>query len=248
MIRDEEPDGNAMLKEIANIRSKLRIYVASEYFQMIRERAKQFGLINEATGENAVLTKDIKTALSTLQNTPENQRLVYDIFFDFHRDRSWISNTIDKWMVSRKMKLKPPENIGKKIYRDNRGGFTAVARHAKSNMIALFKENLYKAQKWCIASSLPSTKAMKNTPKKYTKVTIMDPIKLDRSPPKIYYVVTPNDDNDTTKLSSKIKANIDELLDVDYDAIARSLHATTSAVRRFQPKPSSRQPSLYPGD
>ena len=172
MIDDEEPDGAAMLKEIQNIRSKLRIFIGTEYFQVIRERAKRFGLINEATGENAVLTKDLKRALSSLENTPENQLLVYNIFFEFHKDRSWMANAIDKWMISRKMKLQPLENDGKKVYNDNRGGFTAVARHAKSNMIALFKDNLYKSQKWCIASTMPSTKGKKNRQKDYTLVKI----------------------------------------------------------------------------
>lgn len=114
MIDDEEPDGVAMLQEISNIRTKLRIFVSTEYFQMIRERAKHFGLINEFTGENAVLTKDLKKALSTLENTPENHRLVYNIFFEFHKSRSWMAKTIDKWFISRKMKLQPQENDGKK--------------------------------------------------------------------------------------------------------------------------------------
>ena len=67
----------------------------------------------------------------------------------------------------------------KKVQRYNCGGFTAVARHAKSNMIALFKDNLFKSQKWCIASSLPSTKAKKKPEKHYTMVEIIDLDKPD---------------------------------------------------------------------
>jgi hypothetical protein len=115
MIDDEPPDGLEMLREIATLRAKLRIYIGTEYFQVIRERAKRFGLINEQTGENAVLTKDLKKALSTLENTPENHQLVYNIFFEFHKSRSWMAKTLDKWFISRKMKLQPQPNDGKKV-------------------------------------------------------------------------------------------------------------------------------------
>jgi hypothetical protein len=61
------------------------------------------------------LTKDINTALSTLQNTPENQRLIYNVFFKFHKDRRWMAQTIDKWMHSRKMILQAADkNNGRK--------------------------------------------------------------------------------------------------------------------------------------
>ena len=162
MIDDVEPNGDAMLAEVLDLRSKLRIFVSTEYFQMIRQRAKLFGLVNESTGENAILTKDLKRALSTLQNTPENHKLVYHVFYEFHKDRDWSAETIDKWLLSKRMKLQPKENNGDRDYIMSRGGFTAVARHAKSNIIAVFKDNLLKAQGWCIASSLPSTRATKN--------------------------------------------------------------------------------------
>jgi hypothetical protein len=232
MMDNEVPDGNMMLKEISDIRSNLRFYVGKEYFKMVKARAKKFGLINEATGEHAVLTKDLKAAISTLQNTPENNELVYKIFNDFHKDRDWMANCIDRWMYESKMNLEPQVNEGKKLYPTNRGGFSAVARHAKSNINALFKDNLYKAQNWCLASSLPSTKAQKTDPKTYTPATIEIAVG-DNLPPKVitYYVVTPPTINANAASATRVNADISQFVDIDYAAIAKCLKSTTTKVR-----------------
>jgi hypothetical protein len=235
-IDAEEPDGNKMMREVNNTRVSLRLFVVQEYLSTIKNIAKRLGFMNEATGENAILTKDITSALCNLDNTTENNLLAYNIFVEFHKDRSWMANTIDKWLFIRKMILQPQVKVvGKKLYVESRGGFTAVARHAKANQIARFKDQLYKAKGWCIATSLPSTKAHKKDPKTYRLVQIIDPEHPEKEPTKFFYVVTPpcatikafkNEKHLTTE-----RANIDEVVYIDYEAIAKCLRTTVTKVR-----------------
>ena len=127
------------------------------------------------------------------------------------------------------MKLQPKEKNGDRDYIMSRGGFTAVARHAKSNIITVFKDNLLKFQGWCIASSLPSTRATKKPEKLYT---ILDLPILEGK--KTYYLVTPIIAiNDNDAIPPRFKANIDLSLDVDCVVllnccIHQSIHEDTS--------------------
>jgi hypothetical protein len=131
---------------------------------------------------------------------------------------------------------------GVKLFCLNRGGFMDVARHAKSNKIARFKNHLFKTQRWTIALSTPSTKPNVNkrnyVPKHYRKVLLDvpsdpdDPDDDDTEKIKFYYVVTALDNIIETDHSIDNRANIDELVDVDYAAIARCLKTTTNAVMK----------------
>ena len=244
-LSDEVPCGFRMMKEIATTRASLRSYIGSEYLQVLKKRCNKFGLVNASTGENAILSKDINTALSTLPNTPENNEMIYNIFFKFHKNRKWSALTIDKWMFSRQMTLQPQvAQAGVKKYLYNRGGFMDVARHAKSNKIAKFKNYLFNNQRWTIALSLPSTKQNKKkknyVPKEYRKVIVPPPpIDPEDDTPQddkeyFYYVVTERltpDDDDDIDIDNRLKADIDELLDIDYVAIAKKLKTTVKAVR-----------------
>ena len=245
-LDNEDPCGKKMMKEVASLRASLRSFIGNQYLIVLKERCSTFGLMNETTGNHAVLQKDINAALSTLENTPENNELVFNIFFKFHKDRKWMARTIDKWMLSRKMVLQPQvKKQGVKLFRLNRGGFMDVARHAKSNKIARFKNHLFKTKRWTIALSTPSTQPNVNkknyVPKHYRKVFLDAPTDAaptdaeddDKEKIKFYYVVTALDNSiDDTIIDHSIdnRANLDELVDVDYAAIARCLKTTTNAV------------------
>ena len=121
-LDNEVPCGKKMMKEIASLRASLRSYIGKEYLIVLKERCSTFGLMNESTGNHAVLQKDINAALSTLENTPENNELVFNIFLKFHKDRKWMAQTIDKWMLSRQMILQQQvKRQGRKIFRQQIG-------------------------------------------------------------------------------------------------------------------------------
>ena len=221
----EEPCGKYMLNEINNNKKNLRAFVRAEYHDYIRVLAAEHGLINTATNDTAILTNDIKIIMSMLPNSPVNNRLVYDIFYSFHKHRDWLANTIDKWLIKNKMWVKPPEKIDdKKLYVDMRGGFTRVGCFAKSNVVTLYKNNLYNRMGWCLALTLPSTQPTRNPPKVYTRVNIED----DQH----YYVVTPPISvQNNLIINNRILVDIDLYHDIDYDNIARTLNLNVEAVR-----------------
>lgn len=230
-METQDPCGNTMLNEIAGIRKSLRLFIGVEYFQFARDRAKDYGLLNPDTNNNVILTSDLKSAISSLANTPVNWRLVYDIFYEFHHNRDWVSATIDKWLFENKMRLTPATRIaGNKLYEDTRGGFTAIARFAKCQAIAVFKNALYNTQQWNIALSEPSTPARRIEDRKtYFKIFI------DKET--FYHVVTPPSAASLAAagLENTIirnRCDIDANIDIDYDAIARTINVDCKALKK----------------
>ena len=67
--------------------------------------------------------------------------MVYDVFHKFHRDRFWIANAVNKWLEREKMMLEGEVQIQKdngkyaKLFATDRGGFTAVARAVKAQLV-----------------------------------------------------------------------------------------------------------------
>ena len=230
-METQEPCGNYMLNEIAGIRKSLRLYIGMEYFQFARDRARDYGLLNPNTNSHVILTSDLKSAISSLASTPVNWRLVYDIFYEFHHKRDWVSATIDKWLFENKMRLAPAtRTVGNKLYEDTRGGFTAIARFAKCQAIAVYKNALYNTQQWNIALSEPSTPAKKIEDRKtYFKIFI------DKET--FYYVVTPP--SPASQVSAglestiiKNRCDIDANIDIDYDAIAHTINVDCKKLKK----------------
>jgi hypothetical protein len=155
-IDDEVCDCIQMRKEIEEYRTSLRLHIAKVYFETARTIANQMGLKLQDTNQNAILPKDIVKALCQLPNTQENNVLVFKSFFEFHKKRSWLSAQIDVWLNENNMRLKPKEKNNQKFYTNNRGGFTAVARYSKSQIMSRFMSPLYTKRKCCLASKRPS--------------------------------------------------------------------------------------------
>ena len=224
-VETEPPNGLAMLNEINEMRAKLRAFTKVEYINFVRQRAREFGLWDNATNNNVVLTNDIKAVLTTLENAPANNRLFYDVFFAFHKDRKWLSSVVDKFFIQENMKLTPAEKIDDdKLYHESRGGFSIVARFAKCQTIQMFKNNLYNNMRWCIAPTKPSTQPTRTKPKIYTKIDIEND--------KFYYIVTPPEDENIMFFDEKVIANIDDFYDIDYDTIARKLNVNYVALKK----------------
>ena len=227
-IDDEEFDCIKMRKEIEDYRTSLRLHIAKAFFETARSIANVEGLKLQDTNQTAILPKDIVKALCQLENTQSNNVLVYKSFFEFHKKRSWLSAQIDEWLANNNMRLKPTEKNSQKFYTDDRGGFTAVARYSKSQIISRFMTPLYIKRRWCIASKRPSKSTQ--TSKHYREVYKDDNLQYNttdgREPKKIllYYVVTPTDyANAFAKKKSKIALTLDNYFNIDYETIMNQI-------------------------
>ena len=99
------PDGQAMLREIQEIRDSLHIFVINQYLKGLREKTRQKNTQINSKNTLPISVTDFKQILHKLQLTPENQILVFEVFHSFHCDHSWLSRMIDMWLESEKMSL-----------------------------------------------------------------------------------------------------------------------------------------------
>lgn len=166
-IEMEPPDGFAMMNEIENIRSSLRLSIIKQYNEEARKNAKELNLYFEQIGSVPITPKDLKKVLSNLINTEENQKIVYQVCYEFHKERYWLANAVDKWFVENNMVLLPGTGNGKN-YASQRGGFGAVARIAKSQATAQLMKPMLNKAGWCIGT----TNNKRNSSLKYTKSVI----------------------------------------------------------------------------
>ena len=134
-------DGGAMLKEMKEIRESLQRFVMDKFSADMRKMARHSGMQIQSNAEGPVTPRDFKTILRWLSNNPRNQKMVYEVIHKFHRDRFWIANAVDKWFEREKMMLEGEVRIQKengkcaKFFATDRGGFTAVARTVKGQLM-----------------------------------------------------------------------------------------------------------------
>ena len=153
----EEPDGEAMLIEIKEIRDSLRSFITARFWEDIRIKAKDMDLRIRGKASNLVTNADFKHHLITLENTEANQKMVFELVHLFHKDRSWLSNAIDKWLDREGMYLsevqKPLIVDGKRTRKcaNDRGGFSSVARSAKSQVVSGLMVPMLKNAGWMIS-------------------------------------------------------------------------------------------------
>jgi hypothetical protein len=157
-IEKELPNGELMLYEVQEIRKSLREYVQDAYLQEVRQKAKDEGLLINSLNIAPVIERDIKNAVSMLENTEENQHRIYKIFHQFHRTRTWQSNVVDLWMDRENMCLldessDSEDSPKKKKYHEERGGFGIVARQAKGQAVKRFMQPMLRNAGWCIATT-----------------------------------------------------------------------------------------------
>ena len=130
-----------MLKEMKEIRESLRRFVMDEFLADMRKMARHSEMQIQSNAEVPVTPRDFKTIQRWLINNPRNQKMVYEVIHKFHRDRFWISNAVDKWFEREKMMLEGGVRLQKengkcaKFFATDRGGFTAVARTVKGQLV-----------------------------------------------------------------------------------------------------------------
>ena len=170
-------DGGAMLKEMTEIRESLRTFVMDEFLADMRIMARRSEMKIQSNAEVPVTPRDFKKILQWLSNNPRNQKMVYDVVHKFHRDRFWIANAVDKWFEGEKMMLEGEVRIQKengkcaKFFATDRGGFTAVARAVKAQLVKSYMLHLLRNAGWCIATTYRKTETTKTV---YTKIKLQD--------------------------------------------------------------------------
>ena len=240
MVDDEPPDFMEMRREIEEYRRSLRLHIAKLYFETARTLANELGLKLKDTNQSAILPKDMVKAICQLDNTPDNNLLVYKIFFEFHKKRHWLSKAIDVCLKEMNRRLKPKERTqGKKFYTDNRGGFTVVARYSKSQIMSRFMCPLFAKKRWCIASKRPAKNTQ--TTKIYTEVFEHDFAlsKPDETVKKVrlYCTVTPNETGIVAKKKqSNNLINADHYFKFNYEAIIDAIYDNHTVTSKDQLK------------
>ena len=170
-------DSGAMLNEMKDIRESLQRFVMDEFLADMRQMAKHLGMQIQSNAEVPVTPSDFKKILRWLINNPRNQKMVYDVVQKFHRDRFWIADAVDKWFVHEKMMLEGEVWIQKengkcaKFFATDRGGFTAIARAVKAQLVKSYMLHMLQNAGWCIVTTYRKTETTK---KVYTKIKLPD--------------------------------------------------------------------------
>lgn len=157
----EAPDGEKMLREIEEMRVSLRNHVMAAYLQSVRDAARTHGMKRSDTGAEPVSEAHFHAILCNMKKTSENAEMVYLVFHQFHRDRNWLSGTVDSWLAENRMKLMPApkptvaetEEKTQKTYTSDRGGFGVVGRQAKAQAMGKFMDRMLSKAKWNIQTT-----------------------------------------------------------------------------------------------
>ena len=130
-----------------------------EFLVDMRLMARRSEMQIQSNAEVPVTPSDFKKILRWLINNPRNQMMVYDVFHKFHRDRFWIANVVDKWFEHEKMMLEGEVRIQNETgkcanrFATDCGGFTAVARAVKAQLVKSYMLHMLRNAGWCIATT-----------------------------------------------------------------------------------------------
>ena len=148
-----------------------------EFLVDMRQMAQRSEMQIQLNAEVPVTPSDFKKILRWLTNNPRNQMMVYDVFHKFHRDRFWIANAVDQWLEREKMMLEGEVQIQKEngkcamFLATDRGGFTAIARAVKAQLVKSYMLHMLRNAGWCIATTYRKTETTKMV---YTKIKLSD--------------------------------------------------------------------------
>ena len=146
-----------MLEEIKEMRESLRAHIFESYNEGIIERAQELNILIPNSNSFPVHQADFRKVLNGLESTPDNHRTVFELVHLFHKDRHWLADSIDKWLLQEGMCLLPqqkPKFVNGKRTRicpTDRGGFSAIARSAKSQAVAALMVPMLRNAGWSIS-------------------------------------------------------------------------------------------------
>lgn len=183
------PNGALMLKEIQSIRTSLRKHIEYMFMEEVRQKAREAELQTPLSNDPIVSKKDIINFLKSLkESSQENQQMVYTLVHEFHKTRQWQADAIDKWFAKNNMKLIPaPDEKKQRKHGTDRGGFSVVAREAKSQAVQSLMQPMLSKVGWCI-SLINNVKSNQN--KTYTAVTKL----VNGKEQLLYYLVKMNEE------------------------------------------------------
>ena len=148
-----------------------------EFLADMHQMARRSEMQIQSNAEVPVTPSDFKKILRWLINNPRNQKMVYDVFQKFHRDRFWIVDVVDIWFEHEKMMLEGEVRIQKengkcaKFFATDHGGFTAVAPAVKAQLVKSYMLHMLQNAGWCIATTYRKTETTKTV---YTKIKLPD--------------------------------------------------------------------------
>jgi hypothetical protein len=157
-VIDAPQDGKAMLKEMTEMRVRLRKYIAEEVWLGMKEAARSLEVVRPTDRSQVVTEKDLVKVLQSLTDPEENnnERTVFMICHEFHHSRLWLASKVDEWLLQEGMLLLEDTIVTDKTTRAStvcRGGFGAIARNAKSQAVAKRMSTLSKSCGWYLATT-----------------------------------------------------------------------------------------------
>jgi hypothetical protein len=163
-IDTEPPNGTLMLKEVKIIRQSLREFIVNACLDDLRRNAKTYNFVITKNNQPAIMEADFKAVLAVLENTAENQILVWNVFYKTFRDRHWLTSHVDAWFDDNRMilmDLPAAEKKDKKFY-------ATVARASRTDYIKGYMSRMFSKTGWCLASK----NSVMSPKKEYAKVIV----------------------------------------------------------------------------
>jgi hypothetical protein len=151
---------------------------------------------------------DVKKIITHWENNIINQRLVYQIFHQFHKPRQWLSATIDQYLATNNMFLLPPPKAGK-TYVDVRGGFGTVARRSKAQTLRKYMNYIMNSKGWMLSTTLTSRPGDNRNYDGVTNADHYGKSSNTENPKEFIYYVIANKTN-TTKINPIVSNNLDD--------------------------------------
>lgn len=167
VMDQENPNGTAMMKEVKEIQESLVAFTQSCYLEEAKNQAHRLKMTLPNTSSLPSTKSDLISAASFCSSSKERDEaasVLFERFYAFHRNRGWLATVVDKWCAQRKMKILRPMAAGESTTRarthlNARGGFTVVARNARSTAIRSVMNPLLSKTGWCVSAVKKKSKS-----------------------------------------------------------------------------------------
>ena len=150
-------DGKIMLNEMVSIRNSLIAKTKGSVIAEIIKVCDCKNLKKPSDQQRIVTIADIKEFLHSLEINHQNELLVFQILFDWSRDRMWCTKVVDGWFAEENMELLP-DTRNAKCYKNARGGWGKCCVKAKNDIIRVITRSMLSVNKWTISPTKPSGK------------------------------------------------------------------------------------------
>lgn len=149
-------DGESMLKEMKEIRDSLINFTSEKVDNKMLMLAKEYEIKLPNDQQKPINRKDLKNALASLKHTSANELIVYRIIFEWSKDKEWVANVVDEWLLKNKMRLESTNELNqitnkiRKLGMYYRGGFGACCRAKKNDIQKTISRFMLNSAGWTI--------------------------------------------------------------------------------------------------